>query len=138
MSETERKFFSFFNGNHCVTKDGKEYIGVTTCVVLSRIEEKDVNGKKLVSARAAISNRTRTVANLLNVELPDEETLWVDVTLWEDRAERFAKFLAGRDKVRVVICGSLYSKEYDRQDGTKGIGVSINVNDWMHFPLKED
>ena len=134
---SENKFYSFLNGNRCVTRDGKEYIGVTTTVIHNRIERKDVNGKKLVSARAAISNRTRTVANLLGVDLPDEETLWVDVTFWEDRAERFDRFLGDRDKVRVVLCGSLSSREYERQDGTKGIGVSINVNDWMHYPLKE-
>ena len=72
---------------------------------------------------------------------PDENgNVWVDVTFWGDRAERFKKYLNGREKVRLFVTGVLTYNEFTRADGTAGSSVGIKVTDWTtaEFRAKED
>lgn len=132
------KYYSFFNGQRLKTEDGKVVVPVTTSVVVASIKEREVEGHKLVSGRAAISMRNRRIASLLDVELPDEEVLWVDVNFWDDRAERFLRFLGDREKVRMCLVGNMKARTFDREDGTQGVGVSLSVQDWFSLDRRSE
>lgn len=138
----EKKYYSFLNVNKCVGSNGNEFIGVTTQVTVSNFRDKMVGDTALVSGRAPIANRSNILSTVLGHEItPDEKgNVWVDVNIWGDRAERFKKYLNGREKVRVVLTGVLTYNEFTRADGSKGTGVSIKVTDWTsaEFRAKED
>lgn len=128
----EKKYYSFFNANTCVGSDGNKFVGVTSKLIVSNFKDKMVGDTVLVSGRAPITNRSNILSTILGKEIvPDENgNVWVDVTFWGDRAERFKKYLNGREKVRLFLTGVLTSHEYTRADGSTGVGVGIKVTDW--------
>ena len=71
-----------------------------------------------------------------------EESIWVDVTFWEKRADRFENMLAkldNPDKIRVVLVGSLSAKKYTKKDNSgEGIAVTLSVSDWMLLSVPEN
>lgn len=48
----------------------------------------------------------------------DGDPLWINVTLWNDDAERYADILHKGD--RIIATGTLAREEFTRHDGTKG------------------
>jgi hypothetical protein len=138
----EKKYYTFLNANTCVGSNGNEFIGVTTMVTVSNFKDKAVGDTMLVSGRAPISNRSTILSTVLGKEVVADENgnVWVDVTFWGDRAERFKKYLNGREKVRLFLTGVLTAHEYTRADGTPAVGVGIKVTDWTsaEFRAKED
>lgn len=138
----EKKYYTFLNANTCVGSNGDNFIGVTTMVTVSNFKDKAVGDTVLVSGRAPISNRSTILSTVLGKEVVADENgnVWVDVTFWGDRAERFKKYLNGREKVRLFLTGVLTAREYTRADGTTAVGVSIKVTDWTSAELrtKED
>ena len=133
MENTERKYYTFFNANKCVGTNG-EFVGITTIVTLSNIQKKDVNGKTLVTARTRISNRSKTMSAVLGSEIHAEEdgSVWCDVTFWEDRAERFLRYVGDRERVRIVLIGAMSLRTFTRADETEGQSVTINATDWAN------
>ena len=133
MENKEKKYYSFFNANKCVGTNG-EFVGVTTIVTLSNIQKKDVNGKAVVNARARISNRSRTMEAVLGapVQADADGSVWVDVAFWEDRAERFMRYVGDRERVRVVLVGTMLQRTFTKNDGTEGKAVVINATDWAN------
>jgi hypothetical protein len=129
----EKKYYSFFNTNKCIGSNGGEYVGVTTQVTVSNFKDKVVGDTVLVSGRAPITNRAGIISSVLGKEFtPDENgNIWVNVNFWGDKAEQFKKFLNGREKVRLVVVGSLTYREFTRNDGEPGLDVSIRVLDWL-------
>lgn len=138
----EKKYFTFFNANKCVGSAGNEFVGVTTQITVTNFRDKMVGDTALVTGRAPISNRSNIISTVLGHEItPDENgNVWVDVTFWGDRAERFKKYLNGREKVRLFVTGVLTYNEFTRADGTAGSSVGIKVTDWTtaEFRAKED
>lgn len=128
----EKKYYTFMNVNKCVGSNGNDFLGITAQVTVSNFKDKMVGDTPLVSGRAPIANRSNILSTVLEKEItPDSNgNVWVDVTFWGDRADRFKKYLNGREKVRVVLTGVLSCHEYTRSDGSTGIGVSIKVTDW--------
>lgn len=138
----DKKYYTFLNANTCVGSNGNQFVGVTTMVTVSNFKDKTVGDTVLVSGRAPIANRSNILSTVLDKEIvPDENgNVWVDVTFWGDRAERFKKYLNGREKVRLFLTGVLSAREFTRADGTTGIGVGIKVTDWTtaEFRPKEN
>jgi single-stranded DNA-binding protein len=138
----EKKYYTFLNANKCVGSNGNEFVGVTTQVTVSNFKDKTVGDTALVSGRAPIANRSTILSTVLGKEIAADENgnVWVDVTFWGDRAERFKKYLNGREKVRIFLTGVLTCHEFTRADGSTGIGVGIKVTDWTtsEFRAKED
>lgn len=138
----EKKYYTFFNANTCVGSNGNEFIGVTTLVNVSNFRDKMVGDTLLVTGRAPISNRSNILSTVLGRDItPDENgNVWVDITVWGERAERFKKYLNGREKVRLFLTGVLSANDFTRKDGTPGVGVGIKVTDWANadFHAKED
>jgi single-stranded DNA-binding protein len=109
---------------------------ITTIVTLTRPEMKELEGdKKVFRCAAPISNRAKTLSNALGCELPqNEETTWVDVAFWNERAERAQKFFGDRTSVRVVLCGKLTVRKWKGEDGNERVRVQISANDWAALP----
>jgi hypothetical protein len=128
----EKKYYTFFNANKCIGSDGNEFIGATVQLTVSNFKDKMVGDTLLVTGRAAISNLSNILSTILDKEIVADENgnVWVDVSFWGDRAERFKKFLNGRDKVRLFVTGVLTAREFTRADNTTAIGVSLKVTDW--------
>lgn len=116
----EKKYYTFF-GN-----------GTVMDVTLSNVQTKNIDGKQLVTARACVSNRAQAISKLLDKEItPDDKgNVWIDVCFWEDKAERFLKFIGDRDRVRVVVVGNLTSKEFSKKDGSHGVAITLNAITW--------
>lgn len=133
MENTERKYYTFFNANECVGNNGN-FVGVTTIVTLSNIQKKDVNGKALVTARTRISNRAKAMSAVLGTEIQADAdgSVWCDVTFWEDRADRFLRYVGDRERARVVLVGTMTTRTFNRADGTENKTVSINAMDWAN------
>ena len=121
--------------HHAITGEGKEYVAATMPLSIIKIEEVTTdNGKKVVRARACINKRTKIIANYLGIELPEEDELWISVRFWENQAETFMKFATDKEtgevrtSVRVTVAGTLTSREYEKQDGTKGMDITLTGN----------
>ena len=91
----EKKYYTFLNANKCIGSNDNEFIGVTTQVTVGNFKDKMVGETALVSGRAAIANRSNILSTVLGQEIaPDENgNVWVDVTFWGERADRFKKYL---------------------------------------------
>ena len=128
----EKKFYTTMKTFPCVGKNNAPYTGITVVLALSNIQQKDANGKKLVTARGAINNRTKLLNQALGTSFPEtDETVWVDVNFWEERADRFLKFLGDREKVLVGIMGSASARKFKRTDETEGESIAITADDWF-------
>ena len=127
-----KKYYTFINTQNCIGNDNKTYVGVTAILNISGVELKQTpTGIKVASGRAAINNRTKTLSNALGVNVVETDgTVWTDINVWQDRAERFAKYVGERKTVKLCIVGQLTIQEFPRNDGSKGQRVIINVNDW--------
>lgn len=50
------------------------------------------------------------------------DSLWLNVTLWERDAEAAAELREGEP---VTVTGVLYTRQYEKQDGTKGSAIEV-------------
>lgn len=134
----EKKYFTFFNANKCVGSTGNEFIGVTTQITVTNFRDKMVGDVALVTGRAPIANRSNILSTVLGQDItPDENgNVWIDVTFWGERAERFKKYLNGREKVRLFVTGVLTYNEFTRGDGSTGSSISIKVTDWANADFR--
>ena len=133
----EKKFYSFLNTQRCITKEGNEYVGCTVVLTASNIETKTTEaGKKLTTARGCINNRGKLLSTVLGKEVVESENgaVWCDITFWEDKSERFCKFIKDREKTKICIVGTLSLREFEKNDGTPGQRVTINATDWFAVP----
>lgn len=64
------------------------------------------------------------------------ETDFFNITAWRGNAEICAKYLKKGSKVAVV--GSLQTRNYERQDGTKGFAVDIIADEVEFLQSKND
>ena len=138
-----KKFYPFFNCNRCIGSNGNEFIGVSTIVKLSNFKQKEVNGSKLTTARARLTNCSNILTSVLKQEiLPDEYgNVWVDVTFWDDKSDRINKYIGDRETALVFLVGSMSTRKFTRDDGTEGIGITIRASNWTSAyrgPRKED
>jgi single-stranded DNA-binding protein len=132
-----RKRYTFLALNKCVSESGNPYIDITAELYLSGIQFKEVGGKSVCTARAAINNRQKILNNMLGTSYPEsEESVWVDVTFWEARADRFKKFIGNETKARLVVVGSVATRSFTRNDGSPGESVTISVNDWLSLATR--
>lgn len=134
-----KKYYTFIAINKCVGKNGGTFNDIAAVLNISNIQVKNAGGKNLVTARAAINNRTKLINDALGCNLVDRDgVLWVDINFWEDRADRFQKFIGNQEKARLCIVGAVSARKYAKQDGTEGETVTITVNDWFGIDRRSD
>lgn len=64
------------------------------------------------------------------------ETDFFNVTAWRGNAENCAKFLKKGNKIAVT--GSIQIRNYERQDGTKGLAVDVVADEVEFLSSKND
>ena len=124
----EKKYYTWMD--IAEGKDGQKLITVE--LTLSRPDLRDLQeGKKVLSCSAAISNGEQRIGKALGTELKAQDgTLWVEVQFWNDIADRFQKFLNGREKIRAIICGRLSLRTWTAKDGSPAQRVQISASNW--------
>lgn len=129
----EKKFYTFVN----ITEGTEGTHNITAALTLTHPDYKELtSGKKVLTTSAAFSNREKMLSDALGTELKGQDgTLWADVNFWDNMAERFQKFLNGRDKVRLIVCGRLTLRKWTTKDGVEANRVQIAVNDWYQLPM---
>lgn len=54
-----------------------------------------------------------------------QETLWIDASLWGDRAEKLAPYLT-KGKA-VTVAGDVGLRQFEKRDGSAGASITVNV-----------
>ena len=65
-----------------------------------------------------------------------KDTDFFNVTAWRGTAENCAKFLKKGNKI--AVSGSIQTRSYDKQDGTKGFAVDIIADEVEFLSSKND
>lgn len=138
MENNNKKYYSFIALNKCVSDKGASYNAITAELLLTNIKFQEVNGKSLCTARASISNRTKMLNSFFGSNFPEnEESVWVDVNFWEERADRIKKFVGDKTRLHLVVAGSATLRKFDKKDGTPGEAITISVNDWYNIKMTQ-
>ena len=137
----EKKFFTFLSCRRTLNQNDEEYVGVSTKLRLSNFKDKEINGSKLVTARASISNRERLLSEVLKTDIVADENnnVWIDVNFWGKNAENISKFLGERTTATLFIVGAMSCRTYEKTSGEgQGIAISIRVDDWTYAEGKKE
>ncbi len=66
----------------------------------------------------------------------ERETDFFNITAWRGSAENCAKFLKKGSKV--AVSGSIQMRNFERQDGTRGLSVDITADDVEFLSSRND
>ena len=77
-------------------------------------------------ANFTVASTPRTFDRQSN-EWKDGETLFMRCSIWRDAAENVAESLS--KGTQVIVTGALRVRQYERQDGSKGTSVELNVDE---------
>lgn len=129
----QRKSYTFLNTYKVVSPKGGEQDGVTLIGYVSNVKPAQ-NESAPTHASVAIKNRAKRINMLLGTNFPEnEETIFADLAVWRDAGKRLEKYMAvspDRKSVKAVLVGRIRKNEFTRKDGTPGVSVVIDVNDW--------
>ena len=128
----KKKFYNFCVLNNAVTKSGNAYVAATIKGTLCNVDQRESDGKTIVTANLPVSGRDKYLKTVLgdNIEVNEEGTVWVRVTMWENTAERFLKLLGDNEKLTLVVCGSIKTRTYEDREGNTRYSVELTVNDF--------
>ena len=124
----EKKYYTFID-----ITDGPDAVkNITTELILTRPENREVgNGNKVLTCSAAFSNQTKALSKALGTEIRDNDgAVWADIQFWNDAATRFEKFLNGREKVKLILCGRLTLRTWETKNGEPAQRVCVSVRNW--------
>ena len=80
-----------------------------------------------------------TVTNFslaVNRKAKDEEsTTWVNCSVWGNRGDVVMEYV--KKGMRLVVTGQAHHREFPRKDGSTGVSLELNVNDFSLPPKKE-
>ena len=133
MANTNKKQYTFLNVVNAVTSKGNTFKNMVIKGYVSRIQEGEANGKKLIRATVACSGRTKIINSMFGTNIPEDNVVWINVTVWEDRAERFKHMLEAirnPNTVNLVLIGSASVNKYTNKNGEEVEGINLSVNDW--------
>ena len=134
MTNTNKKQYTFLNIVDAVTSKGNTFKNMVIKGYVSKIQEGEANnGKKLIRATVACSGRTKIINSMFGTNIPEDNIVWINVTVWEDRAERFKHMLeaiGNPNTVSLVLVGSASVNKYTNKNGEEVEGINLSVNDW--------
>ncbi len=133
MANTNKKQYTFLNVVNAVTSKGTNFKNMVIKGYVSRIQEGEANGKKLIRATVVCSGRTKIINSMFGTNIPEDNVVWINVTVWEDRAERFKHMLeaiGNPNTVNLVLIGSASVNKYTNKNGEEVEGINLSVNDW--------
>ena len=132
MANTNKKQYTFLNVVNATSK-GNTFKNMVIKGYVSRIQEGEANGKKLIRATVACSGRTKIINSMFGTNIPEDNVVWINVTVWEERAERFKHMLeaiGNPNTVNLVLIGSASVNKYTNKNGEEVEGINLSVNDW--------
>ena len=106
MAEKKYSFIGLHKGNAVGTAVG--YIEGWT---VRETEGRDGNGKRVANTAIALNNASKKLAYALQTEIPDSESIFVDIAGWEHVAERMEKVV--KKGALVGVSGVLKAEEYE-------------------------
>lgn len=132
------KYFTPLNIVDATSKNGTYKFAVIRGRVINpktRTANTSTGPQTVVSFGLPVNNRAKAINNHLGTNFSlDEETIWVQVSLWGQLAERFLKFSKGADKMTIEVFGSLRTREFVGQDGQKRLSVELTASDFWGLP----
>lgn len=105
----EKKQYSFV-GMHKGNQVGTA-VGYLEGWTVRETEKRDGNGKAVSNTAIALNNASKKLAYALQKDLPDAESIFVDIAGWEHVAERMEKVV--KKGSLVGVSGVLKSEEYE-------------------------
>ena len=88
---------------NAVTSKGTNFKNMVIKGYVSRIQEGEANGKKLIRATVVCSGRTKIINSMFGTNIPEDNVVWINVTVWEDRAERLSICLKQSEILTLLI-----------------------------------
>jgi len=86
--------------------------------------------------REAGSSTVTNFSLAVNRKTKDEETTtWINCAVWGNRGDVVMDYV--KKGMRLVVSGQAHHREYERKDGSTGISLELNVNDFSLPPRKE-
>lgn len=64
-----------------------------------------------------------------------ETTTWINCAVWGNYGDVVMDYV--KKGMRLVVCGQAHHAEFERKDGSTGISLELNVNDFSLPPKKE-
>lgn len=93
---------------------------------IGRIETKELaGGKKVCKFSLAVSQKFKD----------KEETLWMNISVWEKLADLCEEYLSKGKKV--FVSGRLTSREYKTKEGLKAIAYEVTANQVVFLSPKD-
>jgi len=90
---------------------------------------------KTYKGKMALSFSVASTKKINRDGVKEENTTWVNCTIWTQAAEKLQQYLT---KGTPVVCnGECELREYTKKDGTKGSSLNLNVRDF-NFTGKTD
>lgn len=103
------------------------------------------DGSFVVNASMCVNMRNGMINRALGTNFPTgskdapvEEATWVQLSIWNDLGRRFMKFLNGRITAQVEVMGTIQKREYTSRDGTQGVSVNMNVQEFWNVLTRKD
>lgn len=90
------------------------------------------NGRPVATFSVAVNQATKNQQTGEWVEATD----WFRVSVWGDRAERAAENL--RKGSRVFVDGRFRTREYETNDGRKGMSLDVSADNVMGLDKRDD
>lgn len=135
-SKNTTKSFSFLNIKDCVTRDGKQFHGITVSglVVNPGKLEKSSSGRDYIRFSMPIQNQGPRIWSACEIapESDDNGTVWANVTFWGRNATRFEKYLERHPRPVIVVTGSMRVEKTTAANGNVYTNTNISADDFMH------
>jgi single-strand DNA-binding protein len=88
-------------------------------------EQRDAGNSTVTNFSLAVNRKTKD----------EETTTWINCAVWGNRGDVVMDYV--KKGMRLVVCGQAHHREFERKDGSTGISLELNVNDFSLPPKKE-
>ena len=88
-------------------------------------EQREVGSTTVTSFSIAVNRKAKD----------EETTTWVNCSVWGNRGDVVMEYV--KKGMRLVVTGQAHHREFPRKDGSTGISLELNVNDFSLPPKKE-
>ena len=86
--------------------------------------------------RDAGDNTVTNFSLAVNRKMKGEETTtWINCAVWGNRGDVVMEYV--KKGMRLVVTGQAHHREFSREDGSTGVSLELNVNDFSFTSKKE-
>ena len=88
-------------------------------------EQRDFSNSTVTNFSLAVNRKTKD----------EETTTWINCAVWGNRGDVVMEYV--KKGMRLVVTGQAHHREFQRKDGSAGISLELNVDDFSLPPRKE-